>query len=217
MITIAQVVEEIVERQPFMEEAMGKNLINLSAFARILKPEIEERLYKSIEVGAIVMALKRFKISKNKKIDPKNIFTNQPDLITRSNLVGFTVVNSDKLLDTLKPIITHGKLTHKQFFAFTQGVFETSIICSHESEDFVKEKLEKETIIGKKNNLSTITIILPKENVVTPGVYYYILKILAWEGINVIDVISTENEFTIVFEDKDIDRSFSLLKKHLKT
>jgi hypothetical protein len=38
-------------------------------------------------------------------------------------------------------------------------------------------------------------------------------KRLAWEDINIVEVISTTNEFTIVVEDEDIDRAFSVIQR----
>ena len=45
------------------------------------------------------------------------------------------------------------------------------------------------------------------------GVYYFILKELAWSGINVIEVVSTSNEFTIVVKEKDSSVCFDVLRK----
>ena len=70
-------------------------------------------------------------------------------------------------------------------------------------------KTEKGT--GITDNLASITIKLPNENIEISGIYYYILKRIAWEGININEIISTTNEFTIVVKDKDIDRAFSIL------
>ncbi len=54
---------------------------------------------------------------------------------------------------------------------------------------------------------------LPKGTALIPGVYSYILKALAWEGINVVEVVSTLNEFTIILEDKKIDSAFAVIKR----
>jgi hypothetical protein len=62
--------------------------------------------------------------------------------------------------------------------------------------------------------LSSITILLTKETVNIPGVYYSILKLLAWNEINVIDVISTYSELTIILSNNDIDKAFSILKNY---
>ena len=51
------------------------------------------------------------------------------------------------------------------------------------------------------------------DNTVCPGVYYYIFKELAWDNINIADVISTANEFTVIINNNDIHRAFSILMK----
>lgn len=65
MITIPEVVAELVSKKPFLEEGLSRGLINLSALARELQPQIEKRLYKNVQTGAIVMALKRIAAKPN--------------------------------------------------------------------------------------------------------------------------------------------------------
>jgi hypothetical protein len=36
-------------------------------------------------------------------------------------------------------------------------------------------------LIQKLDNLASITVKLPKENIVVPGIYYFIFKGLAWD------------------------------------
>jgi hypothetical protein len=52
---------------------------------------------------------------------------------------------------------------------------------------------------------------LPTVNTEISGVYYYLLKKIAWEGINVSEVISTTNEFTIVVDTKIVSKAFTVL------
>jgi hypothetical protein len=42
---------------------------------------------------------------------------------------------------------------------------------------------------------------------------YYIFNKLAWDGINVFEVVSTSNEITILLKDKDVDRAFTVIKQ----
>ena len=80
----------------------------------------------------------------------------------------------------------------------------------------MKEKMEayfeKEILIKKTDNLSSISIKLPVENVSIPGIYYFIFQKMSWEGINIIEVISTSNEFTIVLDDKNVNDAFKIIK-----
>ena len=105
--------------------------------------------------------------------------------------------------------------TRKYFLTVTQGTFETTVIVASELKEIAETILGKDKIIFKLDGLSSITINLPGKTVLTPGVYYSILKILAWEGINIVEVVSTFSEFIIVLEEKEVSRAFTLLKDSL--
>jgi hypothetical protein len=214
MITIAEAVKEIVKNSPLLDEGISMGIINYSSLARSIKPQIEEKVFKTVQVGAIVMALKRF--SKNvtfKSSQVKHIFEKDPDMIVRSHLVEYTIANSATLIEKHRMFFNKVGHEHKYFFIITQGVFETAMIISSELKTLVDQNFKDEKIISQMEGLSSITIQLPPENVTTPGLYGHILKALGWEGINVIDVSSTATEFTLILKDQDVDRAFSALKK----
>jgi len=213
MITIPQVVEEIIQKQPFLIDMINDGLINHSSLARKIKPEIEEKLFKSVQLGAVVMALKRFNKSKIKTNSPLPF--KSPDLMVRSQLMEITV-NAKSLERGDQLAKLHALANEKGlFFTITQGVVETTIITGLSLKNAIYKIINKENVIASFENLSAITIRLPKETVSTSGSYFEILKYLAWEKINIIEVVSTYTEFTIIFQDKDVDRAFSVLKKKL--
>ena len=99
------------------------------------------------------------------------------------------------------------------FYTISQGVYETTVVLSDQIKEEIPRIFEGEKLISNSYGLSSITIKLPMENVEQPGLYYYIFRKLAWEGINIFEVVSTSNEFTILLKDKDIDRAFSVIKR----
>lgn len=212
MITIPEIVEKIIKKSSFLEEGLSKKIINLSALSRIIKPEIEKELYKKVENGAIIMALKRLSNRLDHKSNIKKIFINAPDIIVRSNLIEYTLANSQSLIPKHQKLLEIINRQKEFFSTITEGVFETTLIVSLELESAIKKIYQDEKVIFKVNNLSSITIRLPKENIDLSGVYYFILKPLAWEGINIIEVVSTTHEITLIFGEKDIDRAFLNLK-----
>ncbi len=212
MITIPEIVEKIVKKTPFLEESLCEGIINLSALARIIKPEIEKELYKKVKEGAIVMALKRLSIKTSNKVDIGKVFKNSPDIIVRSNLIEFTVANSGTLILKHQRLLETINSQRDYFGTITEGVFETTIIASTELKQEIEKIYQHEKIIFRFNNLSSVTIKLAEENINTPGVYYYILKPLAWEGINVIEVVSTSHEITLIIDANNVDRAFTILK-----
>lgn len=212
MITIAKAVQDIVATSPYLEEAMGKGIINLSALARLVRPQIQKRLYKQhISQAALVMALRRLQPKIKQKIRISKLFSQMQNLTVRSNLVEITINNSVEL-DRLRREVMQGILTKKDaFFSLIQGVRESTLVMSKSLEPLVNRSLTNK-IVSKMDNLASITIGLPPENRKTPGVYYALLKVLAWHDINLVEIISNYNEVTLVFADKDIEQAFSLIK-----
>lgn len=211
MITVPEATEEFIKQSPFLEKALSDGLLNLSALARELKPSLEKRLYKNVSSSSIMMALKRLeeKLKKDKKVP--NSFTIS-DLTVRSNLVELTFTNSPTLLQKQEKLYELIKDQPNLFLTFTRGVYETTIFANSSLEKEIKEVLEGEYLKKEFSSLSSITLILPEESVEVAGVYEQILKILAFQGINVVEVISSFTELTIFLHSGDIDKAFSILK-----
>lgn len=215
MITVAQVVEKFIRKSPFLEEALHDGLINVSSLARKLQPDIEKVLKKEIKQGAIVMAINRLSPSDYLRVHSriKSFLQSLGDIVVRSGLSDYTFAYSDEL--TIKQTNLLKKLYHNKdiFCTFSQGVSERTIIISTSFKKEMEQIFKKEKVLSLRENLSSITIRLPHENIEIPGVYYFILKKLAWEGINLVEIISTTHEFTLVVDDKYVDQTFSLLMR----
>ena len=208
------IVEEIIKKSPFLEEALAEGIINLSSLSRQIKAEIDEELQKDVQIGAIVMALKRLspKFDPNLKIRVKKVINKLGDITVRSKITYYTFANSETIIDKQTELLKRLKGKKDTFFTFTQGVYETTIILSDSEHSDVDSLFRGETLIQETSGLSSITIKLPSENADVSGIYYFILKKIAWEGINISDIISTMHEFTIIVDDESIDRAFSILK-----
>ena len=77
--------------------------------------------------------------------------------------------------------------------------------------DVLENSLENKYLLSKTENLSAITMKLPEDNTEVEGVYYFVLKKLAWKSISIEEVISTTNEFTIVVKSNLISKAFEVL------
>lgn len=208
------IVEDIIKKSPFLEEALAEGLINLSSLSRQIKSEIDEELGKDVKIGAIVMALKRLspRFDPNFQIKIKKVVQKLGDITVRSKITYYTFANSESLIERQAELLRKLKGKKDIFFAFSQGVYETTIILSDSEHHDVDILFKDEKIIQESTGLSSLTIKLPSENSDVSGIYYFILKKLAWEGINILDIISTMHEFTIIVNDENIDRAFSILK-----
>lgn len=215
MKTVSNCVEDILITQPYLEEALARNIINFSALAVELTEPISKMLKKDVKPGAIMMALRRYNPppTLGNTIKMKRVIQNLGDITVRSNLTDFTVKNSKTLIDNHAKILERINQEDKLFYTFTRGIHESNIIVSSSLNDFVNEHLQQEHFIVVQENLSAISINLPQDNSKIAGLYYHFFKRLAWEGVVLYEVLSTTNEFTILVEDEFVDKAFTAIKK----
>jgi len=215
MKTVSNCVEDILISQPFLEEALSRKIINFSALAEELTDPISKMLKKNVKSGAVMMALRRYSSppTLGNSIKMRKVIQNLGDITVRSNLTDFTLKNSNTLIVNHAKILDHINKEEKLFYAFTRGIHESNIVVSSSLDSFVKDHLKNEYFIATQENLSAISINLPKNNSKIAGLYYHFFKRLAWEGIALYEVLSTTNEFTILVEDEFVDKAFSAIKK----
>jgi len=213
MKTIQETVEAIINRTPFIEEAMLEKLINVSSLARVIQPEVEKLLGKKVKPGAIMMAINRIspihvlRVRKN----IKSFSLKLGDFIVRSDLLDFTFKNSNSLYKQISKLFAKIGTNRESFFTVSQGIFETNIVISSNLKEEVNQYFKNEVLIHSVEKLASITIKLPKTNLDQSGIYYFILKQLAWANIPVQEIISTTHEITLVVKESDINKTFSIL------
>ena len=215
MKTVSNCVEDILITQPYLEEALSRNIINFSALAIELTEPISKMLKKEVKPGAIMMALRRYNPppALTNSIKMKRVMQNLGDITVRSNLTDFTVKNSETIIDNHVKILERINQESKLFYTFTRGIHESNLIISSVLKDFILENFKSETILEVQDGLSAISVNLPQDNSKIAGLYYQFFKRLAWEGIVLYEVISTTNEFTILVEEEFVDKAFTAIKK----
>ena len=213
MNSIGKVTEDLINRSPFLREAMTDDLINISALARKLKPEIEDIIGKEVKEGAIVMAIKRMTPGLYHRLNVKitNVMGDLGDFLVRSNLTDFTFENSESLKSKQTELVQEINKENDSFFTLCKGVTETTFIVSSAKTELIERLFKTESLKSHTKDLASVTVKLPSVNTEIYGIYYYILKHLAWEGINIVEIVSTSNEFTVVVKQDDVDKAFKIL------
>ena len=213
MLHISEIVTQLISGSPFLEEALNDGIINVSALARRLQPEVERLAGEAVKPGAIVMAINRIEPGYYRKINLgiKDFVHRIGDLISRSGLADYTYAYSRTLTARQMELMTEIGSDRKIFYTFSRGITETTLIISATAGPVLERIFREETLLSRQSGLASITLQLPEGSSEITGVYYFILKNLAWEGIPVTEVISTTNEFTLVVPESFIEKAFALL------
>lgn len=218
MKTISSVVEQYIKKKPFLQSALAQGIINLTSLSRQIRPEVSEVLGKDVKDGAIVMALKRLSDDLEFRATHRivKVLKNIGEITVRSNLSDYTFLSSETIIPQQAKLLEAVNENQDIFYTSSRGVNEINIVVSNALDSTVEELFKGEKLTQKAENLSSVTVKLPAENVSVPGIYYFIFQRLAWEGIVLYEVISTTNEFTILVNDEQVDVAFKTIKD-LKT
>ena len=214
MKTISAVVEHYIKKKPFLQSALSQGIINLTSLSRQIKPEISEALGKDVKDGAVVMALKRLSDDLEFRATHRivKVLKNIGEITVRSNLTDYTFLASDTILRQQAQLLEEVNVNQDVFYTSSRGVNEINIVISNTMDGVIEKYFGNERCTQKAENLSSITVKLPSENVSVPGIYYFIFQRLAWEGIVLYEVISTTNEFTILVNEEQVDVAFKTIK-----
>lgn len=213
MITVTDLVEQEVARNPLYREAMAEGIVNYSAMARKLKHRIEEARMEKVTEGAINMALKRHADELSAKRPNVEFVHKVRNITVRSDLAEMAFRNSPNLSRIHQKLLKIGEGYDNPFSYYSEGHAETTFVISDVLLPHLKNLAEEEECIGEFTNLSSISVRLPDDTVHIPGVYYPFIKAFAWERINFIEIISHFTELNFVVEEKDVERAFATIKR----
>lgn len=214
MKTVSSIVENYIKTKPFLLNALSLGIINLTSLSRNIMTELEGDFGKEVKQGAVVMSLKRLTEELDFKLNHKinKVIKNIGEITVRSELSDYTFGASDSILLHQANLISDINTYSEIFYTSSRGVNETNIVVSSSVNHLVEKHFVNEKLIQKLDNLASITVKLPKENITIPGIYYFIFQRLAWEGIIINEVISTSNEFTILVSEDQVDIAFRVIK-----
>ena len=214
MKTISSAVEEYIKSKPFLVSALTQGIINLTSLARMMNKHISSVMNKDVRNGAIVMALKRLSSDFEFRSSLKILRTlrNIGDITVRSSLIDYNFKISPSLMTSQAKLMAEISDDKNNFYTSSRGVNECNVVVSGNLADLVESCFYNEICIHKETELSSISVKLPIENVSVPGIYYFVFQRLSWEGINIYEVISTSNEFTILVNEEQVDKAFRIIK-----
>src|SRR5471032_3426071 len=214
MLSIATKVERIVMESSFLTEGLRHNLINLSELARQLQPQLESDLWKPVGQAAVVMALRRV-AERLPELRKNDIVLTQKtgELTTRTDLVECTYRYSDNSHECHRELLARAEPMRGVFLTVTRGVNEVAVICSRSLTSMVDEVFAGERQLARLENLNAVTLYLNPDTTRVPGIYHAILKQLAWDKVNLINMICTYTELTILLEQSQTGAAFSVLSK----
>jgi hypothetical protein len=219
--SVPHAIREVLSSNTLYLQALKSGIANYTALAQRIKSDVETIVGSQVNVGTIVVAIKRFAdiLEKEKQDEEKKPINTHPMNGARMSLTGSIIdIDFDRELDELSNILDEVFekesgynlfQTNKQLRLFTEDIDEIRNIVSTASKKF-DFKL--------KEGLSKITINFPSStsynNEQTPynDVLSLVSDVLYNNQIPLYNAFFAPNETVLILRNKDAARAYELLR-----
>ncbi|HVQ00754.1 MAG TPA: hypothetical protein VMT57_04495 [Candidatus Thermoplasmatota archaeon] len=209
---VSHVVQKIVNDKIFLLEPMMRGIIAYGSLAELLKPEVEAELGKEVKNHAIVMALRRY--AETLAAEHKTIvFDYSSEIILKTDICDIAMHRSPTLLSKLKRLYDIVDFEKGDILNIIHGQREVSVVTNERYREKLLKILSGETILNIERDLVSLTLTYSKDFLYTPGVIYNIVRSIAWENINIYEIVSTNTELTFILNKKDGIKGYKVLEK----
>lgn len=209
MVTISSIVKDKLKEKVLLQECINHDLVSYNKVASNLKKEIEQEIGKNVKTNSIVMALRRNSDILEEKSKEAS-FSYSIETI-KTDMFYIVLEESPTLLNKFQEIYPIINFRKGGVLNIIQGNFEVSIITNKKYKEELLEIFSDEKILDVIDQLVSVSLTYSKDFLYTPGILYKVSRFLAWENINIYDIILTKTEFNIIIEKKDLSRCLKIL------
>jgi len=213
-LSVPDVVREIITRNRSIYDCMKMDVMNYTALAVKIQPEVERLLGNPINLNTVVVAIKRYADSFETKEDVKeqSVLKNSRLSLTDGILdVSFSLDEMGEQ-ETMNLMNKFSELkSDYEFFRLTDSFRLLT-------EDLVDVRQLIESFPGAKNffntGLAKIKIRIPQDQN-RSDVVSYVAEILHSNGIELINAYFSQDDIVAVLNEKDASRAYELLRAEI--
>jgi len=213
MTTISHIVTKLVDERIYLYEALSKKIASYGSVAKRLKPEIEKELGKEVEHTAVVTALRRYAEKIHTKSKDISFDTRHSEINLKTNIVDINVLKTQELFDKLKRFYDLIDFEKGDILHVIYGRTHVAIVTNERYKQKMLNLLQNQKIKKIEEDLVALTFTVGKERIEKPGVLFKITRSLAWENINIVEIISVDMEVTFIVSKKDAIKGYKSLER----
>lgn len=212
--SVAFYVKEIINRSPFISEMLIQEVISYSNLAVFIKPKVEALYGSEVSSAAIVMAIRRY-TQDLKKLNHIEKRKNKIDfeISMKTNIYDVNIKRSNSFISNIPNLYNIIKSENGDFINISLSDYEIVVTISDKYKDVLDGILKNENVINSELDMVALTISFKDNNFLeTPGITYLATRKLAWENINIYEIVSTLNVLTFIIKRKDSLQAYSVLQ-----
>jgi aspartokinase len=209
-ISIPEAVREIITRNRSIYDCMKMDLINYTALAVKIQPEIERILGNSVNLNTVVVAIKRYADSFEIKeeIKEESVLKNARLALTDGIMdVKFSVKNSNEM-DPMAILDKFSKVTNNYDFFRLSDSFRFLAEDMEDIRQIFSNVPEEDDMFS--TGLAKIRISIPNSQNQS-DVVSYVAEVLHVNGVELVNAFFSQDNITIILNERDSSRAYDIL------
>ena len=211
-LSVPDVVREIITRNRSIHDCMKLDVINYTALAVKIQPEVEKQLGNSVHLNTVVVAIKRFGDS---FVGSENI-TDEPvlkdaRLSMTDRIMGMQWTMKDLLDQDMAKMFAEAEKAFSNSEFFRLG--DSFRVLTDDSDDTrrIFQSFPKENLYS--SGLAKIKISVPEQN--RADVVSYVTEILHQNGIDLIDALFSQDGIVLILKEDQAPFAYEKLRSEI--
>ena len=212
----ASCVKDVINRSPFISEMLIQEVISFSNLDSVIQPKVEQLYGGQVSNASIVMAIRRYAqdLKKQNKVSDGGRKIDY-ELSMKTSIYDVNIARSKAFIESLPDLYDQVHPESGDFLNVSIGEHEIVVTVSDKHRAVIDEMVKKEKVIARESDMVALTIVFKDNFLETPGITYLATRKLAWENINIFEIVSTLNVLTFIIRRTDSLRAYGVLQTFL--
>jgi Icc-related predicted phosphoesterase len=206
--SISKTVQNLIDDDLSLQDALQRDYANYSAIARMLIPKIKEAVDSKVNIESIITAVKRAKINYTILQGKITKVVAGSRLNIRTDMAKVSVEKNKENLEKIRKTLA---TFSDEFLQVIEGNSVVTLISDLSSFNKISSLFTKKDVIDKNHNLATVIIRSPDDITSTPGCVQAFYNAVSRRHINIEETMSCYTETIIVLAMEDVSKAFTAL------
>jgi aspartokinase len=206
--SITETVREIVSSDLSFQDSLQRDYCNISALARIMKPQIDQMLGKNTSIESIITALKRSRYEYDVRQKPISSILAASTITVNTDVAKVSARKSKKTIEKVAKAMIQGV---GNFISISESIMSITLVFDDLLLQDVKVMFASDDILEIENGLAAIIVQSPEDIIKTPGCAIAFYNQLARRHINIEDTVSCYTDTIVLVKMEQVGKAFNAL------
>ncbi|MDQ6668886.1 MAG: ACT domain-containing protein [Thermoproteota archaeon] len=206
--SITHAVKEVINNDLSFQDSLERGYCNISAVARIIRPQVNRLLGRNIRIESIITALKRSRKLYDIPVRPMLTILANSTISVKTDVAKISAGKSKRSIEKVAKTLTQ---YGDNLISVSESILSITIVFDDTLLHEVKRIFANNNILEVEDDLAAIIVNSPEQIIKTPGCAIAFYNQLARRHINIEDTVSCYTDTIILVKMTDVGKAFNAL------